>query len=173
MLSAEFYGASYAVFPPFDATAHFDITLKFRTDFGDGLLLFAGSALQVGTSLEQYSLPNIIPLISIFIPMACCIRTLCYGVENHCNKLQECAKLINALIQSFCLIRIQMKGAPLFYKPLPSLMFQGTWVALTLNSGRLSLLFQARSNSPLSLSRGSNLHDGSLHSVTVIRSGFK
>ena len=64
VLSAEFYGASYAVFPPFDATAHFDITLKFRTDFGDGLLLFAGSALQVGTSLEQYSLPNIIPLIT-------------------------------------------------------------------------------------------------------------
>lgn len=56
VLSAEFYGTSYAVFPPFDATAHFDITLMFRTDFGDGLLLFAGSALQVGTSLEQYAL---------------------------------------------------------------------------------------------------------------------
>ena len=63
MLSAEFYGASYAVFPPFDATAHFDITLKFRTDFGDGLLLFAGSALQVGI-LWSITLPNIIPLIS-------------------------------------------------------------------------------------------------------------
>ena len=51
-LSADFYGASYAVFPAFTATAHFDISLSFRTYFGDGLMLFVGSAAQVCSSHE-------------------------------------------------------------------------------------------------------------------------
>ena len=47
MFSAEFYGTSFAVFPAFTATQHLDISLSFRTNFADGLILFIGSAAQV------------------------------------------------------------------------------------------------------------------------------
>ena len=47
VLSADFYGTSYAVFPRFEAIQYLDISLNFRTYFSDGLILFIGSAAQV------------------------------------------------------------------------------------------------------------------------------
>ena len=47
VFSAEFYGASYAVFPAFTASEYVDISLNFRTNFANGLILFIGSAAQV------------------------------------------------------------------------------------------------------------------------------
>lgn len=47
------------------------------------------------------------------------------------------------------------------------------WLALALNDGDLNLLFQAGANTPLGISEGTGLDDGSMHTVTVIRSGSR
>lgn len=47
VLSADFYGESYTVFPAFTAAEYLDISLNFRTYFSDGVIMYIGSAVQV------------------------------------------------------------------------------------------------------------------------------
>ena len=47
------------------------------------------------------------------------------------------------------------------------------WLALALNDGSLNMLFQAGANTPLGISEGTDLDDGSIHTVTIIRSGSR
>ena len=48
VLSASFYGASYAEFPPISVGDDFDISFSFRTSFPEGLIIYSGNVSEVG-----------------------------------------------------------------------------------------------------------------------------
>ena len=84
VLSADFYGASYAVFPAFAASEYLDISLNFRTYFSDGVIMYIGSAAQVLGNLTSDPRGNILSLLDLeeMAGTASYWRTLQFAVPN-------------------------------------------------------------------------------------------